>query len=242
MHYFGIAVCKDGTPVDRLMEPFDENLCTEWVDAHEYEEYEYQNGTLKAFRMPDGTLRSKYDEEFAVKGESPMGFLCVHYEPPEGCEEVVVPKKELYPDYDEYLTEWCGYHDDPERGIGSWENPQGRYDYYRIGGRWSGGIAATKGYREEYCWEIDSWLRSHPGEPWYKEHQFDSADVEDMIRSEQHAPAFFVTPEGEWLNEEAWGGAYGVANETVDYCFWEMCIEPLLGYGGYTAYVIDAHN
>lgn len=242
MHYFGIAVCKDGTPVDELMRKFDDNLCVEWVDAREHERFEYENGTMRMFKMPDGSYKSPYNGEFAVKEEGPTGILMTRFVCPEGCEDVEVPRKVAYPDYDKYLIEWCGYFGDPERGIGSWDNPNGHYDYYRIGGRWSGGIAATKGDRVEYCWEIESWTKDHPGEPWYKEHQFDVADVEDMIRSEQHAPAFFVTPEGEWLNEDAWGGAYGVFNETVDHCFWEMCIEPLLGYGGYTAYVIDAHN
>lgn len=242
MHYFGIAVCREGWPVELLLDKFDDNRCLEWVDAHEYEEYDYQNGTLKAFRMPDGTLRNKYDEEFAVESESPAGFMCVHYEAPEGCEEVVAPKRELYPDYDEYLVEWCGYVNDPELGIGSWDNPNGHYDYYRIGGRWSGGIAATRGDRVEYCWEVDYWLKEHPGESWYAEHGFDSAAVDDIIKEEQHAPAFFVTPDGEWVDESCWGGSYDKHGAEVDAAFWDMCIEPLRGNSGYTAYVIDAHN
>ena len=135
MHYFGIVVCEGDTTVDELMRPFDENDCYEWTDAREYEEYEYENGKMMAVRMPDGTLRTRRDESFAVTEKTESGILMTRFVVPEGCEEVEAPRKEVFPDYDRYLLDWCGYIEDPERGIGSWDNPRGRYDYYRIGGR-----------------------------------------------------------------------------------------------------------
>jgi len=44
--------------------------------------------------------------------------------------------KDRYPDYDVYLTDWHGISDPTKQG---WAfNPQAKWDWYQLGGRWSG--------------------------------------------------------------------------------------------------------
>jgi len=48
-----------------------------------------------------------------------------------------IPLKELYPNFSRYLEEWCGYEkDDGEGKYGSWRNPNSKWDWYELGGRW----------------------------------------------------------------------------------------------------------
>lgn len=41
--------------------------------------------------------------------------------------------------WDEYMTEYCGYEFNEEQGAyGYWENPNRKWDWYQLGGRWNG--------------------------------------------------------------------------------------------------------
>lgn len=41
--------------------------------------------------------------------------------------------------WDEYMTDYCGYTYDEEQGAyGYWENPNRKWDWYQLGGRWNG--------------------------------------------------------------------------------------------------------
>ena len=65
------------------------------------------------------------------KGE--VAFLAKKIEPPKE-----FPVKEKY-SFTEYVEEYCGYKKDPKtRRYGYWENPNRKWDWYQIGGRWNG--------------------------------------------------------------------------------------------------------
>lgn len=51
-----------------------------------------------------------------------------------------IPLKEYYEDFEEFIKEWAGYEEkDPETGkYGYWENPNRKWDWYQLGGRWQG--------------------------------------------------------------------------------------------------------
>jgi hypothetical protein len=54
---------------------------------------------------------------------------------------VIAPPKEMpikvkYPDYDTYLKDWHGVNDVTKQGY--WTNPQGKWDWHELGGRWTG--------------------------------------------------------------------------------------------------------
>lgn len=46
--------------------------------------------------------------------------------------------KEKYKDLDTYATEYNGYKKNDEGRYGYWENPNAKWDWYQLGGRWSG--------------------------------------------------------------------------------------------------------
>lgn len=51
-----------------------------------------------------------------------------------------IPLKEFYPDgFESFIKDWAGHEKDPETGkYGYWENPNAKWDWYQLGGRWSG--------------------------------------------------------------------------------------------------------
>jgi hypothetical protein len=50
-----------------------------------------------------------------------------------------IPLKEKYPDFTEYIEDYCGYDRNKETGkYGYWHNPNSKWDWYSLGGRWSG--------------------------------------------------------------------------------------------------------
>lgn len=48
-----------------------------------------------------------------------------------------IPVKEIYPVYSRCLEEWYGFEkDEKENKYGHWTNPNGKWDWYVLGGRW----------------------------------------------------------------------------------------------------------
>lgn len=54
--------------------------------------------------------------------------------------------KEKYPDYQTFLTDWHGYEPGEEQGY--WNNPKAKWDWYQIGGRWTGMLKLKQGVAE----------------------------------------------------------------------------------------------
>lgn len=56
--------------------------------------------------------------------------------------------KKKYPTFENYIEEYCGYHyDDDQKAYGYWENPNAKWDWYSVGGRWMGSLL-IKGDKE----------------------------------------------------------------------------------------------
>jgi len=63
--------------------------------------------------------------------------------------------EEFYGSFDKVATEYHGYKKDSETGkYGYWENPNSKWDWYQIGGRWSGMLPVKAGAegRGERSW------------------------------------------------------------------------------------------
>lgn len=57
-----------------------------------------------------------------------------------------IPYKETYPEFDKFMEEYQGYKRDEKEGkYGYWENPNAKWDWYQIGGRWSGFFKLKRG-------------------------------------------------------------------------------------------------
>jgi hypothetical protein len=93
----------------------------------------------------DHTYRCYYNE----KHECPKEHIwikvidTVHFEGDIIVEVINPPKeisfKEYYNnDFEYFMKEWAGYERNEEGKYGYWENPNAKWDWYQIGGRWSG--------------------------------------------------------------------------------------------------------
>lgn len=123
--------------VAEMLAPFYENTKDErylaFVDEEDEMREKYATGSTERIRCADGSLVLPWDERFRVAGswERPEAPACL--------ERVEVPFRETYPTFEAYAKDWCG-HDGPKPNgrYGHTTNPNGHWDWYKIGGRWSG--------------------------------------------------------------------------------------------------------
>lgn len=67
-----------------------------------------------------------------------------------GAEKINIPFKELYPTFKEYMEDFIQTpFDEEEQDYGYWENPNAKWDYWTIGGRWKGFLKAKDGQKGE---------------------------------------------------------------------------------------------
>jgi hypothetical protein len=144
MSHFVVLVI--GNDPEAALAPFQENNMgdcpAQYLKFHDSEdEYlkRYNEETRSMVRLPDGRLVSKYDRDFKVGGS--FGISSDDkYVFPDGSVHVEVPHKEQYATFEEFMNEYCGYEkrDEKTGRYGYWENPNKKWDWYQIGGRWSG--------------------------------------------------------------------------------------------------------
>jgi hypothetical protein len=108
-------------------------------DEDEYVE-KYATDTTPCFVDPAGKPHSKYSEEFRSRPRDI--FAQAEYICPAGWTAREVPVKELYPIFEQYMADYCGYDErDPQTSrYGRWRNPNQKWDWWKMGGRWTGFI------------------------------------------------------------------------------------------------------
>ena len=156
MSHFPVLVVTDRPDegaIEQALIPFQEHACTgkcpkEYMTFNDTEaEYldEYQTKSRKMFRNPAGELFSPYDDKFRVPNKP--GTFDSKYETPDGWTEVEVPFKQLHSTFEQFMREWTGSDErDPETGrFGYWENPNKKWDWWAIGGRWKHELAYRNG-------------------------------------------------------------------------------------------------
>lgn len=140
MSHFTVMVFGEN-PEKQLL-PFQENTRSkeffEFVDKEDEMKRKYENEGSERVIMPDGRKLLTWDHEFRVKGTYGMGSGT--HKVPEYLKIEEIPFKELFSSFDEYAKEWCGYDSrDAEKGrYGYWSNPNSKWDWYQLGGRWRG--------------------------------------------------------------------------------------------------------
>lgn len=143
MSHFTVLVI--GNDPEEQLAPYQENNMgdcpEEFLEFHDEEEShrkEYENDSVKKVVMPDGRILNEWDEEFRVKGSIGLGGNS--HKVPSNLEIREVPFTELYATFEEYMSEWCGYNERDEKigKYGYWENPNCKWDWYQLGGRWCG--------------------------------------------------------------------------------------------------------
>lgn len=141
MHFTVGVFLKEGENLDKALIPYEEDALPEYLEFKSIEEEcrnEYEIGTEERVIMPDGRLLRKWDEEFRKQGE--IGFGTNTHEVPKELEIKEFPFKELYSSFEEFMLKWYGYEgrDDVKGKYGYWHNPDAKWDWYELGGRWRG--------------------------------------------------------------------------------------------------------
>lgn len=146
MSHYTCLVVGDN-PEDQLI-PFQENnmgTCPkeylEFKDIEDESRKDYEKDTTNCFVSPTGEIRSMFDEEFRNPEYEVFSIdnKVEKYIPPAGWHHEDVPVKTLYPTFEEYMENYCGNKKDEVLGrYGYWENPNAKWDWYQLGGRWGG--------------------------------------------------------------------------------------------------------
>lgn len=65
---------------------------------------------------------------------------------------VEIPLKDTYPTFEQYMEEYCGYkeRDSVTNRYGRWENPNRKWDWWEVGGRWAGKLLIKPEFQAEY--------------------------------------------------------------------------------------------
>lgn len=214
MSHFSVAVISESVlDIERLMAPYQENNMgdcpKEFLEFHNTEDEErprYENESVKKIKTPDGRLLAPWDNEFRVPSEIGIGANTHRIPEGMGYEEVEVMFKDLYPTFDDFMKDWNGSNGpDPETGFyGYWENPNKKWDYWRIGGRWRGKLKARSGVLGDLTWEHTIDGQQHHD----TEGHFDCVQIKDLDLSidtsrYQRAIRFWeVNVEGQELTPE----------------------------------------
>jgi hypothetical protein len=150
MSHFSVLVT--GNDIESALAPFQENNMgdcpKQYLAFHDVEEEnraKYDNESTTRIVMPDGRLLLPWDDEFRKPGM--LGTGGGSHEEPAHLERREVPFKETYPTFEQFMSDWCGHeYRDAETGrYGYWENPNWKWDWYSVGGRWGGSLKLKPG-------------------------------------------------------------------------------------------------
>jgi hypothetical protein len=159
-HFAVVVVLEDivdrpvETPqmIEQVMAPFMENCCGEpdkiymkfYDQEDEYREA-YENAGREMVVLDDGRLVLPWDEMFRQKPTKDEPFP--QCRAPDNLPRREVPYKESYSSLEEFAKEWHGKEerDETYNRYGYWQNPNAKWDWYEIGGRWSGFFKLKKG-------------------------------------------------------------------------------------------------
>lgn len=133
--------------VEGILEPFNEqppdgSPYRQFEDHTDDWEREFNTGTVKRVCTSDGEIVLPWDERFRVGGT--LGLGTDTHKIPDDCEEIDVPYSEVYKDFDTFVGDYHGGHEENGRW-GYRNNPDAKWDWWQIGGRWTGFIHVKNG-------------------------------------------------------------------------------------------------
>jgi len=152
MSHFAVLVIGPSENLEEMLAPFQENnmgTCPrQYMKFYDRESellVEYDTEGTTRVVMPDGTYKTPYDDEFRKPGT--FGIGSDTHEVPADLETREVPYKELYATFEEFVQGYHGYEErDKETGrYGYWENPNRKWDWYQVGGRFTGFFKLKEG-------------------------------------------------------------------------------------------------
>ena len=142
MSHFTVMVIGDDPECQ--LKPYQENNMgdcpKEFLTFHDVEdEYlkQYKTDSVEKVVMSDGRLLNTWDDSFKVKGPNLFDDKTII---PPNLKKKKVKFTKLFKTFEEYMNDWCGFksRDSKKNRYGYWENPNKKWDWYQLGGRWSG--------------------------------------------------------------------------------------------------------
>ena len=139
MSHFTVIVF--GENVDDQLAPYNEDIT---YLPEEYKRFnDYTDELLSAWEsgtedrvVIDGEPYHKWNQRFAVR-DSIQQWKTSYVYPEENLQ--TIPIKELYSSFEEFAaTRYPSETIDGETRYGYWSNPEAKWDWYQVGGRWSG--------------------------------------------------------------------------------------------------------
>lgn len=130
-----------------------------FIDTEDESRKKYETESTTFVRVEDGSLVLPWDKRFKKDGD-----LFANPEAPKDLPRVEVPHRQCYATFEEFMDDWCGEERDEEhKRYGHRANPNAKWDYWRIGGRWRGDllvkpVAQDAGLAEK-AWEFDEEFR-----------------------------------------------------------------------------------
>ena len=171
MSHFSVAVIMDGKKsLEEILAPYEEQTTNKkylkFNDVEDEYRQTYENEGEETVRMSaDGSLKSVYDEEFMVeitkeefetlreKGGVRLTTrwnngdnVCYRYDYGDN-EVITVPYTEMYATFEEYMKKEHEYdkRDKKTNRYGYWFNPNAKWDWWQVGGRWQGLLKSKTG-------------------------------------------------------------------------------------------------
>lgn len=152
-HFTVMVVCPEDTIelnvhsyIKNALAPFCEHVADSSIyavfrDVTEECRNQYEQGGSERIIMPDGRLLLPWDDEFRKEGS--FGFGSGTHEPPAELAKRLIPYSQLYPTLETFITDWHGYRYCEEKAaFGYFHNPNAKWDWWALGGRWQGMLTA----------------------------------------------------------------------------------------------------
>lgn len=209
MSHFTVAVITKGKPTGEMIEkalaPYQENNMGDcpkqylvFNSTREKNVRYYNEWTRTMYRDKYGILY-RYDEKVFEKPINAYerekynnwhsrgnDYFIYDYT---GYEKVEIPFNVIWKTVDEFLKEYCADEWDEEvHDYGYWENPNAKWDWYQIGGRYAGCIKVNKKTAVDYGFGEKSWGWGNEN-PYTEDGDIisvDSARVKDIIQRETY--------------------------------------------------------
>jgi hypothetical protein len=151
--------------VEEALQPFHEYECTDnndqyvvWVDEtlEKMEEFKNPETTIPYVFRKGEKFCAKYDDEvshFYVKDDPDDRWSSTTFVLPEGYTLQDIQVAEVYDSVEEYCRDWEGYDDEnfQDAQIGRMTNPNAKWDWWQIGGRWGGFLLTESGEQVDYA-------------------------------------------------------------------------------------------
>lgn len=203
MSHFTVAVITDGVPtnekIEKALAPYQENNMgdcpKEYLEFHSRREEilgEYERYTRTMYRGEYGTLYRPDEEMFKKEiaysernnyrnwGYDGKKYYTSDYT---GYTAIEIPHKQIYATFEEYLKEYCKDEWNEEaQDYGYWENPNAKWDWYEIGGRWAGRLKVASDCENcgvgKKSW---GWGNEDPYESTDRYKKVDSARIKELV-------------------------------------------------------------